>query len=1423
MNNKASLRFAPPSLPSGGGAISGLKEEIAGAAPDGGATLTLPLPVSSGRGYAPALTLNYHSRTGNGAFGIGWNIHLPAIRRRIHKGTPAYNATDEFIGTEGEVLVPVLTSEGTPQVRSASSLLKVNLNASFMVYSWRTRIETSFSKLEYWMPENPQQQDFWVQYGSDGQVFLFSKNPHARIDNPDNPTQTAIWLVESSVSANGEQIFYQYRAEDETSCDEQEKTAHNNAVAQRYLTAAWYGNRKAARALPALIQQPDITDWLFALLPDYGECGMDITKEPAWITPGTGDWLYRQDSFSCWEYGFEVRTRRLCRQILMYHAVSVLSGQGVISDTPTLVTRLWLEYQESPAVAMLKAVRQVAYEADGTSCALPPLEFSWQQFAPPEDVQWHLREDMGRLNLLQPYQMIDLNGEGMAGILYQSDGSWCYRAPERQPGADSEAVTWGDAAMLPSIPALQKEGMLADLDGDGYLEWIVTLPGVVGHYHRTSALAWQRYMPLSAFPAEFMHPQMLLADISGDGFTDVVLVGPKHIRLYAGQENGWKPAQTVIQPNDVTLPIPGADARALVTFSDIAGSGQQHLVEIRAEQVRYWPNLGHGRFGSPVNIPGFNITGTTFNPQHLYLADIDSSGTTDLIYAHSDAVWVYRNQSGNSFAQPFCIRLPDGVRYDRTTTLQLTDIKGTGGVSLLLTLPTPEPRHWVCTLSEQKSGLLATINNNMGARHTLHYRSSAQFWLDEKAEALAAGKSLPSCHLPFAMQLLQRKEECDEITGNQLVSTVHYRHGVWDCREREFRGFGFVEVCDSDILASQGTAQEITMPAISRSWYATGINEVDCQFNQEYWQGDSQAFSGFTPRFTCGSGTNEQLYTPDNNTAFWLDRATKGIMLRSELYGLAATPYTVTESRPQIRLVESQGAYPVVWPVTVEQRTYIYEQISIDPQCSQQVWLASDEYGQQLCLVNINYPRRDLGGKNPYPDTLPDTLLAASYDDQQLLRLSQKQNSWHSLTDGEKAIWLMGLLDGSRTDVFAYPPAAVPVGGFTLELLAGSNSPLVNEQACMLAGQQRVLYLDEQGAANANPAFPPRVAFTENAVLEVDMISALEGHITEKDLIQANYVQSEYLFPRQGEVDIKLWVMRQGYATYAAEEHFWREVSWRDTLLTGAVTLTRDANDCVIIEQADAAGCITQVRYDWRFLLPIEIIDVNDNSHIVSLDAFGRVVTLRFKGTENAKPTGYSCNTLKIPGSTEAVLALKAPLPVHQCMHYSADSWMKTGQEKMPPHVVMLTTDRYDNDPAQHILQQVIFSDGFGRLVQTAVRQDAGEALQRADDGSLNLDEKNKAIVADSVIRWAVSGRTEYDNKGQPVRTYHPWFLDSWKYVSDDSARQELYADTHYYDPLGRVHQVKTAKNFWRRCLITPWFIVNEDENDTASESNAFF
>ena len=156
-----------------------------------------------------------------------------------------------------------------------------------------------------------------------------------------------------------------------------------------------------------------------------------------------------------------------------------------------------------------------------------------------------------------------------------------------------------------------------------------------------------------------------------------------------------------------------------------------------------------------------------------------------------------------------------------------------------------------------------------------------------------------------------------------------------------------------------------------------------------------------------------------------------------------------------------------------------------------------------------------------------------------------------------------------------------------------------------------------------------------------------------------------------------------------------------------------------------------------------------------------------------------------------------------------------------PPHAITVIADRYYGDSQQQLQQQIVFSDGLGRLLQASRRVEQGLAYSRSEDGTLVLDGSDVPVQVQAAERWAVTGRTEYDNKGQVIRKYQPYYLDDWRYISDDSARENAYADTHVYDPTGREIKVITAKGFERRVQYFPWFAVNEDENDTAASLDA--
>src|SRR5258707_8082716 len=79
------------SLPKGGGAIRGMGEKFAANPVTGTGSMTVPIATSPGRsGFGLQLALSYDSGAGNGPFGFGWTLSLPAITRKTDKGLPQF-------------------------------------------------------------------------------------------------------------------------------------------------------------------------------------------------------------------------------------------------------------------------------------------------------------------------------------------------------------------------------------------------------------------------------------------------------------------------------------------------------------------------------------------------------------------------------------------------------------------------------------------------------------------------------------------------------------------------------------------------------------------------------------------------------------------------------------------------------------------------------------------------------------------------------------------------------------------------------------------------------------------------------------------------------------------------------------------------------------------------------------------------------------------------------------------------------------------------------------------------------------------------------------------------------------------------------------------------------------------------------------
>jgi RHS repeat-associated protein len=1404
------------SLPEGGGALSGIGEAFTPDPHTGTANLSIPLPLPAGRnGFGPKVSLAYTSGAGNGPFGLGWNLDVPAISRKTSLGVPVYDDnTDVFVQAGGEDLVPV----GSPAAG---------------VTRYRPRTEGAFSYIDHYSQPGS---DYWQVRSKDGLTSIYGTPGSAGggpavITDPADQTHIFSWRQTLTTDPFGNRIEYLHARD-------QVREDGPHSWDQLYLSEIRYV--------------------------DYGQ-----RASPSFLISARFRFASRPDPFSDYRAGFEIRTIQRCTSI------EIDSDTG----TDVLARELSLTYadQQPDATAphnnlsLLAKVQVTGHDGTATE-SLPPVTFDYTAFLPAGRQFAPVGGGTTPIGVIagSDHELIDLLGRGLPDVV-QLNGTAQYW---RNLGQGH----WAPPQTIPDAPAgvqLGQPGVrFADANGDGHLDLMVSTATTAGYYPWSYNGSWDStsYRPFPVAPSfSLTDPLVHLVDLTGNGVTDAIRSGSCLECFFCDPDAGWTSTRFVEPGSLAVFPdVSFADPR--VTWADMTGDGQQDIVYVHDRIVQYWPNLGHGNWGKQITMASCPALPFNYDPTRVLVGDIDGDGAADLVYIGGGQVTIWINRSGNSWSEPITI---DGTPLvSNSDLLRLIDLFGNGVPGLLFSAtdtatPSGRPGSWYLEFTGGvKPYMLSRIDNHIGAITTLTFASSTSYCLQDGQQAATAWQTT----LPFPVQVLAKTESIDAISGGRLTTSYSYHNGYWDGVDHEFRGFGRVDQTDTETVDLLQAAPPTGPPGLpqlevprwcppvqTRTWYHLGpvgdaINWTELDCSSQYWPGDPVTLT----RPPAAAAFLAALPGPARRDAI---RTLRGRVLRSEVYWLDGTPrqgnpYTVTENALGVSGLPVGSAWPanpqpwqlqVFYPETLAARTTQWERGS-DPLTRLTFTDTFDSYGQPTATISASVPRgRDYTAPGPaspgsYLATYVKTVYAQRDDAEVFITdRTARTTSYEAINDGTTSLWALhaAILSGTaELRLFAqtgtyYDGTAftgLPLGQLGHYGAAVRTETLAFDDAIIDAAYasgstvtsppERPPYLpaDAGGSVTWTPDYPAEFR---------SVCPPLAGFVWN---------------PGGADPDD-----HPGYFSEASRKRFdFHTPSGAEGppgTGVGLLQVSRDplGNDTTIarydpyqlepVQVVGPTGLVTFAEYDYRVLQLRQLTSPNGNVSQCAFTPLGLLASVAVMG----KP-GQDV------GDTPAAPSLR----------YAYDlSAFDDPARRVPISVRTIRRVYHITDTAapaadlNDTRQLVEYSDGFSRKIQ--VRTDAADLTigdPVSGDSGLPLDPTKNA---DAIGRQrspgdppnvAVTGWVIYDNKNHIIRSYEPFYSTGFGYAVPAGPELGRHQDL-YYDPIGR--NIRTVNPDGSETLVvygvpgtinvpdltnpavfepTPWEIYTYDPNDNAGRTS---
>jgi len=1150
------------------------------------------------------------------------------------------------------------------------------------------------------------------------------------------------------------------------------------------------------------------------------------------------------------------------------------------------------------------------------------------------------------VGLTNNYQWVDLYGEGIAGILTEQGAGWYYKSNLGSPNENGEvAFTNGEKVIpKPSLNGLSNGTLsIQDLASNGEKQVVVNSQTLNGYFELTEEQDWKPFQHFEQVAnIDINDKNTRLLDLNGDGQPELVVTEENVFTWYNSEgKKGFSAAAFAGKPFDEEKgpAIVFADDQQTIFLADLSGDGLTDIVRIRNGEICYWANMGYGKFSTKVsmtNAPTFDHP-DLFNPKYLHLADVSGTGATDIIYLGQKKFKAFINLSGNAWSDAHEIN--PFFPTDSNSQISVIDLLGTGTSCLVWSSDLPAyrraPMRYIDLMDSKKPHVLIHYKNNFGKETSIEYKSSTYYYLKDK---LAGTPWITK--LPFPVQVASKHIVEEKITDVRFTSEYTYHHGYYDHQEREFRGFGMVEQTDSEhytdwsrnnLTNSLEESEKLyQQPVLTKSWFHTGAfldrEKILTHYESEYW------YEVYNNQFPTATLTTTEPALPDARLSDDVKalngdeyrealRACKGMLLRKEVFALDAPesptesalqlqmkPYTVSTHNCNLQLLQPRADNQFgVFLVTESEAIMIhYERDETDFRIAHTVNTEIDELGNILESASIVYGRKQAKADTDF-QLLENAITDFSEDvlNNNAAQMTQLQNAFQNNIDdarGEQikthinftqssfAKFKDGLTDVDDIDLSHAYRLRMPYEVKTYELTGldpASDLFEFSELENILSGTTEIDYLDTP---------PPGI--TRKRLIEHTKTSYLKDDLTVNDfeyfdILGLPYESYQLAYtpalvnqiyqkldttPLEADGDIvsdfietkgkyfnidgNLWIRsgitqfkeNPGEAITNVQSRFFSPLAFEDPF--GAVTsvaydvetfagATRnnDGYYLFVRETTDNMDNKVQVNiFNYRTMSPSRMIDLNANPSSVVLDELGLTKATATEGNGNF--TNANRNAVDLLELADNLSGIKEYTEGTETANIALLFGAATSDSTNTTQLRQAGNDLLQGASSRYIYDFNAYANtGKPTLVASVSREEhftanANSAIQfsfeytdglgkvamtkaQAEPGLAYYMESEIRLEKDTGtdLRWAGNGRTVLNNKGNPVKKYEPYFSTNFLYENAPELVEIGVTPILYYDAIGRQIKIEFPDKTLSRVEFDSWKQYTYDQNDTVLES----